>query len=196
MKLLSGISVRSLMAGCRARRRYFAADAQSGTARKVLATSADPVDRMQALWEWADAELAMAENTHGFPGYRERDEDGFTLAASLDLVARLLGRVADTEAALWWGGDAPDGDGGGAPVVYGLTLPLGDSAVAALALLETEADPVVRADLVLALYEAVVDMVGGQAAEALAALASYYLELAGLSRKDIQRRVWTKRGEH
>lgn len=170
-----------------ARRRYFAADALANAASVELARPAEPFERMQALWAWADAVLAMAENAHGFRRAGDTDRDGFTLTASLDLSARLLGRVGDTEAALWWG-DGP-------PASYGLALPLGDSAVAALALLETERDPMARADLVLGLYEAVVDTVGGQAAEALAALAACYFESAGMSRKDIQGRVWTERGD-
>jgi hypothetical protein len=203
--------LRMLVGGYRARRRYFTADARARAAVDQFTTSPEPFDRMLALWEWADAERTMAENTDGFRGHRDRAEEGFTLAASQDMRARLLGRVADTEAALWWchdtdGDDHGGGDGGavtaadresfGVPVCYDLALlPLSDDADAVLAALETEPDLVARAGLVLAFFEAVVDLVGGQAAEVLAVVACSYFELSGLPFREAHRRVWTRRGE-
>lgn len=184
-------SIRRAWENWKACEAYFAADKRAGKALDRLAVAGDVHDRITALWDLADAGLTAAESAHGFPDAGRRDEDGFTLAASEDLVARLVARIADTESALWWA--SLGGAGGAAPVAYDLDLPLGDDAEAVLTALRCEPRLAVRAELVHRLYAAVVDTVGGQAAEVLPAIVRCYLALSASSPEDSPTR--TDRGE-
>lgn len=173
--------------GFGARRAYVAAQRAAGNALGSVVGMHDPYERMTVLYAVSDLERTMAENAYGFRGVDDRDRDGYTLAGSHDATAWLLGLVAATEFALCALGEPlPEwGDG----------LPLSIDAHTALVALCVEPRPAARAVLVMDLYTGVVDQVGGRAAEALAGLAAWYLELSGMSRTDIARRVWPDRGE-
>lgn len=160
-----------------ARRAYFAADA---FAERALADLADPVgdatSRARALRTAADCESVMADAAYAFGGAADRDDDGFTLTESHRGAAMLLGLVASSEEAAnrrveGWADTARDDD-------------LGE-----VRQLRRTCDPADRARLTLALYDAVVARVGGQAAEALVAVARGYFMASGMSWPEANRSI-------
>lgn len=186
--------IATLLASCRTRRRYFAADRTAGQAWAQFATPGSGwVSRWDALLAMADCERTMADTAFGFGDAGERDEDGFTLAQSHAAAADLLELVAATEIPIATGPerawDLRQALTFTATCRAGLDI---DPAVAAaLTLLASAGDiQTARGDLVAAaLYDAVVDHVGGQAAEVLPWLArGYYLASGGLSRAEADTR--------
>ena len=175
-----------LFARYTARRRHFAAQDEAVQAwADFTEIGAGWVARWEALSLMADCERTMADTAFGFPRAGERDQDGFTVAESHAMAAGLLELVADTEIAT-----IPD-DTGTLPVWsrHGSTL-VGDPQVAAvLTRLSTQDQPRERAWLTLALYDAVVGRVGGQAAEVLAWVVCGYYVLTGMSLPEAQWRT-------
>jgi hypothetical protein len=168
----------------RIRRRYFTAAGEARTAFESLTASPDAYGRMLVLFDLADQERAMAETAYAFADAKVRDEDGFTLAASHDLAARLLVMLACTEGAVC----VDEGAHLAVPSPHNqhslAGLPLPPAASTLLAGLATTPQPMKRARLTLALRNALVDLVGTQAGEALAGAACAYFQLAGLSHQD------------
>lgn len=170
---------RSLFLRLKARRHYFAADAEAGRAwADFAAPSGDSVShalsRVDALKTMANCELTMASLADAVSGI-ERDEDGFTPAEWHNMSAALLDLVATTEATAYsravtgnwrWLESGWDKD-------RAVSKAVNDLAARAL--------PGVRARLTLALYDVVVRHVGGQAAEALVAVARGYFLASGMS---------------
>lgn len=175
--------LRTLFGGYEARRIYRESREATVRSAAVLARSHDPYDRMFALLDWAECELTMAQNAHGFARADRRDEAGRTLADAHEVSASLLGWVAATEAELAW---VPGMVGPGPARHHILTAEVR----LLLGMLAEEARPVGRGDLVLALHDAVVTHAGRRAAAVLAVLAANYYVLEGMSRADIVARVW------
>lgn len=139
-------------------------------------------DRMAALNEMAEGRLTMAANAWAFPDADRLDPDGYTVAEVHELAARLIGLIADTEAAQALTGpsmlvtlDPPEVT----------PLPVSPTTRTLLGLLRGERRPQVRAVMVLALADAIREHAGTQAAEVLITVAACYFELSGMSRVEI-----------
>lgn len=157
-------------------RRQYAAASEEARQAWVDFTELDgtPLTRCQALSVSADCQRAMAATAFGFRRANERDQDGRTLAESHGLTALLLETVADTELATqqpntdkpWWRRRSNLADD---PTIWSV-----------LTGLSTETRERERADLTLALRDAVIERVGSAAAETLALIACGYYVLSGM----------------
>ena len=188
---LTGNLIARLFGRCQARRRYFTAADKARAACDRFLTATSAFARSQALRDEADTDLVMAANAFGFRGAAERDPDGCTLTDSHALAAELLDMVADTEDAVALNGLVTVRE------LQTMTRPWArladDPAVAAvLTALSAESRPAARGVLTLALYDAVVPRVGGQAGEVLIGVAYRYFRLAGMSIEEATWRVGTK----
>lgn len=139
-------------------------------------------DRMAALNEMAEALLTMAANAWAFPDAEQPGPDGHTVAEVHELAARLVGLVADTEAAQALAGPSMLVTLGPPEVT---PLPVSPTTRTLLGLLRGERRPQVRAVMVLALADAMREQAGTQAAEVLKTVAACYFELSGMSRAEI-----------
>jgi hypothetical protein len=176
--------IRFLFPRYAARRRYFQASEQSAQAwAEFTAPGGTWVSRWNALREMADCERTIAETVFGFPHAHERDENGFTIAQSNAISADLLELVAGTEIRIESSDnqacDAQEASAVAAMARTGLDADPTVSAV--LAQIADTTEPAARAEQLAALYNAVVDRVGGQAAEVLVWVAHGYYVLSGLS---------------
>lgn len=179
-----------LFARYRARRLYFAAQDEAVQAwAEFTETGGSWVARWEALALLADCERTMAHTAFGFSRSGVRDHDGFTVAESHDMAAGLVELVADTEIATM--SDETDTT---RPVWsrHGSTLVDDPQVATVLTRLSTQDQSGQRAELVLALYDAVIGRVGGQGAEVLAWVACGYFVLSGMSLAEAQWRTGPK----
>lgn len=158
----------------RARRTYFAADAEAARALEDFLDTNQSA-RQDALMVLAECEDRMADSMIGFRD--DEDEDGFTLAQSHRNAAILLAMVADTEADPW--PPTPRSDLSNDPAVLNT-----------LVALSRTHEPRRKAELTMALYDVVVSSVGGQAAEALSGVAYSYNLLSGLHPQEARQLIW------
>ncbi|WP_018685423.1 hypothetical protein [Actinokineospora enzanensis] len=177
----------------RARADYFAADHAAAKLWKTFTRSHMPAERADILLEIADLGQRMAEvHLIGFGPDPIEEEDDRDLADSIALSGRLLEIMSNTEYSVARGRGRY-----GEVTVDELSLAprsrhspddhRARGVLDALSITPVAAD---RGRLTLVFYDEVVDQVGGQAAEVLAAIAAAYFLLAGHSRKDAYALVW------
>jgi hypothetical protein len=160
----------------RARADYFAADHAATKLWKTFTRSHMPAERADILRAIADLGQRMAEvHLVAFGPDPIDEEDGRDLADSIVLSGRLLEIMSNTEYSV------ARGRGRYSEVLDDLALasgsrhsPAGDRARDVLDALSTTPVAADRGRLTLVFYDEVVDQVGGQAAEVLAAIAAAY----------------------
>jgi hypothetical protein len=161
----------------RARGDYFAADRRLSRAWNLLESEPHPGRRALLLADMAvDEELRAEVYTAAFGADPNPDEGGRDMATSTASSAMLLHVLSNTEVL------TPDADWDYTWADICEANDVDVPWVEAQPVLERlchEADPAQRAVLVWDLCDAVVDRVGGQAAETLASIALSYQRLAG-----------------
>jgi hypothetical protein len=159
----------------RARRHHHRAHRRASQIVDQLAAADSPRRRADALVAWAHQEQQLADTSWAFADAAELDTDGVTLGESHLRAARVLRIVAGTEMDLIAGRS-----------LTGVNDELEVPAHALLRRLTRERDLSARTQLVIALYDALVDHVGGQAAEVLGTVAYCYAHAAGLTHDQTQ----------
>jgi hypothetical protein len=156
---------------------YFKASRKAASMWRLLhRRSNSPLAREGILAELANLADRMAVSSWTWDNDRT-DSDGFTPHEWMTAEARLLRMVMNTEMALARGGLTYGQRLDWEPSLAGL-MGTDDRVTDVLWRLSNEPDPAGRGDLVDQLYEAVVDHVGGQAAEVLVAVAACYRKAA------------------
>ncbi len=176
---MTGTLISRLVARYRARRRYFAAALE---ATRVWPAFTDPAGTVVSRWEalsWAaDCDRTMAATAFGFGDTYDKDFHGRTLEQAHRLMAELQELMADTEL-------APVPTDCGSPAWRWRSHLADDPAVSSvLTRLACETDMARRAELTVALHDAVAPMVGAQIAETLSWVARGYRVLAGTEGDD------------
>lgn len=177
----------------RARADYFAADRAAAKLWKTFTRSHMPAERADILREIAALGQRMAEvHLTGFGRDPIDEEDGRDLADSIALSGRLLEIMSNTEYSVARGrgryGEVMTDELSLAPI--GRHSPDDHCTRDVLDALSTTPVATDRGRLTLVFYDEVVDQVGGQAAEVLAAIAAAYFLLSGRSHKAAYALVW------